>query len=463
MTDDKAHSDVEILEPVPENNRLSCRKCGVRNDILIPCQKCNSRLYCDKACLEKDWIRHKFVCRLGRPLDEIDHFILACHEMTIPTDDDVAKAFGFCSFTSGVDQRRLFRLYCDLINLWGVSEEELRQAWKSDKLRELIQFRGSQIPCARIRNEVRWLGQHDRFGSGVVVGWDRVLEAQGHILDPLDRTAPWHTLKPREKLEAYVFYCQIKKGFMPDVDEDNWLFLGFCTASETSQTQRLAQLYGLLIERASFEEFWQARVNSKMVELFRKHGLGDEIRTMRNFERLMNAMGTWYPSVWELKRFILLSQPSPHRAVFVDYGFKNCQTPVERQHLRDAYAQFFKDGGDEMALHQACIENRLADFVRSELGSLSFDAALLKSPYPLDRCDYMGMIVESGIHCPESTYEEVKQLQQVKGLEGVILTYPDNVDAAMGAAFKDRASYLSQGVNLRITNIGGGGLSSQCL
>jgi hypothetical protein len=49
-----------------------------------------------------------------------------------------------------------------------VSEEELRTAWKSDKLKELIQFRGSQIPCARTRNEIRWLLQQNGFGVGVV-------------------------------------------------------------------------------------------------------------------------------------------------------------------------------------------------------------------------------------------------------------------------------------------------------
>jgi hypothetical protein len=460
LTSDEAHSDTEAFEPLPEHNRPSCGKCGVRKNSLISCQKCKSVSYCDKACLEKDWTRHKYLCCLGRPLDEVDDLIRACHEENIPTNDDVAKAFGFCFFTSAVDRQRLFRLYCDLVNQWGVSEEELRQAWKSNKLKELMQFRGSQVPCARIRNEVRWLVQHNRFGSGVVTSWDTVFETQRHILDPLDRTIPWHLLKPREKLEAYVFWCQITNGTMPDLEEDNWIFFGFCTASNDCQTQRLAQLYGLLVGRANFEDFWQARLSSKIVELFREHGLNDEIRTMRNFESLMAAIGTWYQSVWKLKRFTRLSQPYPHRAVFVDYGFRNCQTPVQRLSLRDAYTQFFKSGGDEMALHQACIENRLAGFLRSELGPLSFDSALLESPYPLDGCDYMGMIVETGRLCPESVYEDVKELQRAQGQEGVILRHPDNVDAGMGAALKDRAAFLRQGVKVRTTRIGGGTIQS---
>ncbi|KAL3473722.1 hypothetical protein BJX99DRAFT_261123 [Aspergillus californicus] len=454
VTDFEAHSDA-VFEPVPENNRPSCGKCGGRNDRLIFCQNCNSVSYCDKACLEKDWIRHKFLCCLGRPIDEVDYLIRACHEETIPTDDDVTKAFGLRFFTSAVDRQRLFKLYCDLINKYVVSEEELRQAWKSDKLKELIQFRGSQVPCATIRNEVRWLVQHNRFGSGVVTSWSTIFETQKHILNPLDRVVPWQTLKPREKLEAYIFWCQITNGKMPDVDEDNWIFLGFCTASNATQSQRLAQLYGLLVERADFEDFWQARVTSKMVQLFQKHGLGDEIRAMRNFELVMSAMGTWHQSVWELKRFTCLSQPSPLPAVFIDYGFNNCQTPVERLSLRDAYTRFFKSGGDEMALHQACIKNRLAGFLRSELGSLLFNAALLKSPYPLDGCDYMGMIVQTAILCTESAYEGVKKLQQEQGQEGVILTHLDKVDAAIAAVLTDRAVFLRESANILITRIGG--------
>jgi mannitol/fructose-specific phosphotransferase system IIA component (Ntr-type) len=79
---------------------------------------------------------------------------------------------------------------------------------------------------------------------------------------------------------------------MPNVDEDNWVYLGFCTSPNASQTQLLAQLYRLLMEKATFEEFWQARVSSTMVKLFQKHGLASNIHIMRNFESLMSAMGT---------------------------------------------------------------------------------------------------------------------------------------------------------------------------
>jgi hypothetical protein len=248
---------------------------------------------------------------------------------------------------------------------------------------------------------------------------------------------------------------------MPDVDEDNWIYLGFCTSPSASQTQRLAQLYGVLIEKATFEEFWEARVSSTMVKLFQKHGLGSNIHIMRNFGSLMSAIGTWYQSVWEMKRFTRLSEPYPQRAVFVDYGFINCQTPLGLLSLREAYTQFFNKGADEMALHKACIENRLASFLRSELGLLSFDPALLESPYPLGGCNHMGMIVENAILCPESASGDVSALQTARGgEEGVILTHPDEVDKAIGAALEDRAAFLRQGVTIRKTRVNGGTLQS---
>ena len=75
-----------------------------------------------------------------------------------------------------------------------------------------------------------------------MISWDTVFEAQRHTLDPLDRTVPLHSLKPREKLEVSVFWYQITNSIIPNVDKDNWIFLGFCTASNASQIQRLAQL-----------------------------------------------------------------------------------------------------------------------------------------------------------------------------------------------------------------------------
>jgi hypothetical protein len=47
------------------------------------------------------------------------------------------------------------------------------------------------------------------------------------------------------------------------------------------------------------------------------------------------------------------------------------------------------------------------------------------------------MIVESGILCAESASGDVNAPQRARGEGGVILTHPDEVDKAMGAALED--------------------------
>jgi hypothetical protein len=135
--------------------------------------------------------------------------------------------------------------------------------------------------------------------------------------------------------------------------------------------QKLASLYRILVKKCKFDEFWKAMVDSTMVEPFGKYGL-DSITELCNSEPFMKSSELWCHSVWELKRFTRLLNPEPHRAVAVDYGFQNCPGPQERVDLRNLYVKFFSTGEDEMNLHQACMEGRLAPFLESVLGTVPF-------------------------------------------------------------------------------------------
>lgn len=261
-------------------------------------------------------------------------------------------------------------------------------------------------------------------------------------------------MEPREKLEAYVFLCQIRNGYVPDADEDNWIYLGFCTARDGDEIQQLAKLYRVLVDRCEFEEFWKAMAESKMVDLFKKYGLGHAIADLRNFETLLSAVGTGYQSVWELKRFTRLSYAKPHRSVLVDYGFCNRRTLVLSD-LRQAYTKFFTQGGDEMALHEACIRGQLAPFLESELGGLPASAKLVSNPYPLEGCDYMGMVFEDGCLVPQSVYGDAKEWQKQTGNKMAILTFPDEKEKSFTQTLLERWSYLGQTVNTQTTIING--------
>ncbi|GAA92825.1 phosphoserine aminotransferase [Aspergillus luchuensis IFO 4308] len=208
------------------------------------------------------------------------------------------RAFGILYFTSAADQRRLFELYCRLVKDWGVGEEELRDAWQQDKLKEFILFRSSQIPSTWIQNESHWISQQDGFAANKETDFNLVFESQKHVLKPEDQQLPYQLWKPREKLEAYVFLCQIRNGYIPDADEDNWISLGFCTARNGGETKQVEKLYRELLDRCVFEEFWRAMAESKMVDLFRKYGFGDAIVELRNFETLLSAVGTRHQSCY---------------------------------------------------------------------------------------------------------------------------------------------------------------------
>ncbi|KAJ6156347.1 hypothetical protein N7497_005232 [Penicillium chrysogenum] len=406
-------------------------------------------------CQNLHWLEHKYSCRLGRPLDEADDFILMCARKEFPADDLVAKAFGFLYFASANERKRIFHIYCQLVNSYGVTEDELREAWRSNKLKEFLLFRGSQVSSPTVQREIRWLHQHDGFAAGAVRDLNEDLKSQLHLVEPKDRKIPFDEWKPREKLEAYVFFYQILNGFVPEADEDNWIFLGFCTARDHDGVKMLANLYKVLISRCKFQEFWKAMEQSDIVALFDKYGLGHAIAELRNFGTLMNVVGNWHQSVWELKRFTLLPTIEPMQAAALDYGFCNCQTPQERMDLRQMYAEFFARGGDEMGLHQACINGQLASFLLSELQKLPVSTDLLSNPYPLKRCGHMGMVVESAILCSESNYELVKKVWEERGEKGIVLTHPDEQDQAVDKGIIERSLFLGAPVRIRKTDIQG--------
>ncbi|KAJ5797887.1 uncharacterized protein N7503_007183 [Penicillium pulvis] len=468
----QSHTNFPDISHVPErdetqppelNGPQSCAQCRTTTDPLTPCTECDAALYCSKKCRTLHWLQHKYTCRLGRPLDEADDFILACQREEFPTDEPVTKAFGFRYFASAYDRQRLFQIYCQLVNSFKVTEDELREAWRSNKLKEFLLFRGSQIPSPTLQREIRWLHQQDGFASGAVLDMGESFKSLLHLVESGDRKIPLHQWEPREKIEAYTFFYQMLNGFVPDAEEDNWIFLGFCTARDYDGITMLADLYKVLIGKCKFQEFWKAMEQSDMVGLFDKYGLGHGIAKLRNFGTLMKDVGTWYQSVWELKRFTRLPTAEPMQAAALDYGFCNCQTPLERMALRGMYAEFFARGGDEMGLHQACINGELASFLLSESQKFHVSAELLSNPYPLYRCGHMGMVVENAILCSESNYELVKKSHEEMGEKGVILTHPDEQDEGISEDIKERSQFLGGLVRIRKTEVQGVNLKEMAM
>ena len=387
-------------------------------------------------------MRHKFFCLLGRPLDEADFLVQSCQTGEYPDDENTLKAFGFWHFKSGLERVQLFQLYCKLVN-HSVGDEELREAWQRDKLKEFILFRCLQLSPFIFERERIWIGQQQGFGKNSESGLGRQLESIPVFLSAEDKKLSFSQLEPKAKRMAYLFYSQILNQFVPAFDEDNWVSLGFCTARNQKETQWLAHLYSLLIKRCTFEEFWKAMDNSTMVELFRTYNLGSNISRTRNFETLMQGVGKWHQSVWELKKFTQFSESMPTRSVFTEYGFQYCQSAQERIHLCYMYTEFFARCEDEMKLHQACINGRLAEFLKSKLGPLKVPDQVLSNDYPIEGCTYMGMTAKSVIMCPESIYPVVLAKQEAEGGKELIITIPDEQDATMRNYVQDQAAFTT--------------------
>lgn len=401
-------------------------------------------------------MQHKFSCVLGRPLDEADFLVQACQTGEPLINEDVCKAFGFLYFTSGTERFELEQLYRKLVNEGGVGDEELREAWRNNNLKEFILFRCAQLSPYLIGRERAWIARQDGFAANSTSGSEKIWESGRRFLDAEDRKLPLHQLlKHEEKRLAYLFYCQIFNDFVPDSDEDNWIYLGFCTARNQEETKNLGILYRALVQRCRFEEFWKAMADSTMVELFRKYDLGSNVTRLRNFKTVIQEVGKWYQSVWELKRFIRSSAHEPTRSVIADYGFMNCHNPQERLDLRQLYYEFFARGEDEMKLHQACIDGQLAQFLESIVGTLQVPHEVLSNRYPLEACAFMGMAARSVIVCPESLYEVVLKKQKADGGKEVVITIPDEQDEGARAFIQDRAAFTTGKVRVTQTECGG--------
>ncbi|KAM0079694.1 hypothetical protein ACKRZS_008166 [Fusarium odoratissimum] len=440
----------------PEAAPKTCANCKTDSGFLVSCPKCDSALYCDADCRKAHWPTHKFCCKLGQPIDSADYLVLACQTNRFPEDEDTATAYGFRYFASAKDRERLFKLYCRLVNQDGVVDEELREALHKDRLKEFILFRSSQLPWANTQHDIDWLRKQQGFRANAVCPdfGKKIIDSVRNFLSPEDRDVCFSDLSPLEKRQAYVFYGQILNGYVPDADEDNWISLGFCTAPGDQGAFRLADLYTLLVQKCQFEEFWKAMADSTMIELLRKYGMGHEIAQLRNFEHHVGIVATRYHSVWELKRFTKVADPHPMRAVDVDYGFVKCSTARERSLLRQIYTDYFSRGEDEMKLHEACVNGRLAEFLESVLGKLPVPPKALANCYPLEGYTFMGMVAKSVMLCPESLGEDVRRMCQQEGGRGVILTIPDEDDEAMKTFIEERAAFLDIGIRKRITRHG---------
>jgi hypothetical protein len=153
---------------------------------------------------------------------------------------------------------------------------------------------------------------------------------------------------------------------------------------------QLGNAYHALLKRCSFEEFHQAYESSSLVQLFNSKDISLKEFGSQLADFLADAPH-WNKSVWDLKQFVISDESDDDMApsVRVDYGFYNCRDEEEELKLKEVYKKVFEDeNGDPIKLHEACIQGKIYDYVRTTLKLKKEDRRpllrrLMRNVYPL--------------------------------------------------------------------------------
>ena len=154
---------------------------------------------------------------------------------------------------------------------------------------------------------------------------------------------------------------------------------------------QLGIAYRTLVMSCSFEEFYQAYDSCSLVQLFSSKNINLEKFGLHLADFLANAP-LMNKSVWNLKQFAIADEPDsvPVPSVKVDYGFINCRNEEEEAQLKEVYKKVFEEDsdGDPLKLHEACLQGKIYDYVRTTLKLIKKDQGplfrrLMKNIYPL--------------------------------------------------------------------------------
>jgi hypothetical protein len=155
---------------------------------------------------------------------------------------------------------------------------------------------------------------------------------------------------------------------------------------------QLGITYRTLVMSCSFEEFYQAYDSNSLIQLFGSKNINLEQFGLQLADFLATAP-RMNKSVWNLKQFVIADEPDsvPVPSVKVDYGFFNCRNEEEVMQLKEVYKKVFEDtNGDPLKLHEACLQGKIYDYVRTTLKLKKKDQTplfrrLMKNVYPLSQ------------------------------------------------------------------------------
>jgi hypothetical protein len=387
-----------------------CRWC--ENWTERRCPHCDKKWYCTPACAAKS-VHHRFECA-GRALTTADYLERAVLEDEIPVDPQTLEDYGFSRCETWNQKSHLLGLYSGLLNQMDVSSQNLDDWRGSGTLVENIISKYNEIPQGGRGSYFPWFIQNKHIlesqpqaepnkGDNLL---DEILHKSKAALELEDQEKHVTELQPDEMRDAFFLYALTQEHIHPNPmgPGDLWYSFGFCTCVDEHEESRLGSLYGKLlggnkfltdysvslgeksrshsdIPMATFEEFWRAFQNGKLIQLMDQYGFQEERRRypyLENFLAIRPAEP--HPPVWRLCHFLAFEVTSldiPPVAVVLaeDFGFSAGLSARMKLELRSFYKSLISKGGP-LEFDEARSQGRLVDHAQRHFTKV--DEAVLR-------------------------------------------------------------------------------------
>ncbi|TFY64476.1 hypothetical protein EVJ58_g2589 [Rhodofomes roseus] len=402
--------------------------------------------YCTPQCQKTHWPEHRYECGPARELTTADHLVRAVHRGRMP--DDTATVFQYGLAAAWTKSAAiLFEVYVSVIRDLGVSAKKMHQ-WRLSGPRRLhseLVKRLELHPGERQRFLHTWLAQKpwiferlssDREPTTMLAGIPPELIRQ--YASPALRYAglpEWYTADDirNSGMPDFWYYCfclyvvllpphlQRVPGNLFD-----WVCFGFCTCYDDEAEMRLCDLYGELLDRCSFDEFYAATRTASLASLFNKHGLGAGMRSFPNLEDMLRTSPVSYRIVYLLKQYVLWENVKLYDHVARTFGFAYCRGEREMTELKGLYRRLFVEKRvDPLVLHQAAAKGRLYEVADESCGFRGAEKALfrrlLKEGCPKEGCPRFVPEDELYGYYYGTSKPEIDLLDLINGTASIIL------------------------------------------
>ncbi|KZS98763.1 hypothetical protein SISNIDRAFT_480372 [Sistotremastrum niveocremeum HHB9708] len=341
----------------------SCAVCGAQTQ--KTCSGCTRKVYCGIICQSKDWIVHIVDCdNPGRgitPADRLASYIVG-PENKLATDNETLLAYGFLTVASSQDRASLNAVYTELFRDLHAKPSTLDKARLEGRLHAEIVATYQRAGKEASEKNFAWLRAHPEiFGPKPEQSAARKKSDATRLLvwmrigaGPLSATVAdmERGLKewPKDKQICFDFYFMVVAGGGPNLmGQEYYKKFGFCVFDDGDVTpaRPVGKLYGELIPRCTFDEFYKAYSSSSLAALMDSKGLKSaRTKLPKAFTQVLSESPDNVSTIWCLKIFslgqeVLAERPDP--PMLIPYGFANCQSPREVNQLMHFYARLFKD------------------------------------------------------------------------------------------------------------------------